>query len=290
MRGFRPEEVPSHVDSWITGIHPDDLPRVKQRLDDCLRRRVPGLRVRAARPNQVRPVDLDPRSRQGVRARRPRRAHPHGRDRAGHHRAQATRRRSCAWPRRSRPGSSRSPPTRSSPSTSDQRITMFNEGAERIFGYAKAEAIGAPLDILIPERLASHPPPARRAVRGGQRGRAAHGRARRDHRGPAQERRGVSRRRGDLQAGRRRDDHPDGRAARHHRAEARRARAAVPGGGRTWPGGRPRLRRGPVQGRAAGGRGSSRTSASSTSSRRAARSTGWTSPAAIPLVAGSAMP
>lgn len=35
----------------------------------------------------------------------------------------------------------------------DQRITLFNEGAEKIFGYSKAEALGAPLDILIPERF-----------------------------------------------------------------------------------------------------------------------------------------
>lgn len=34
-----------------------------------------------------------------------------------------------------------------------QRITMFNEGAERIFGYSREEMIGASLDILIPERL-----------------------------------------------------------------------------------------------------------------------------------------
>lgn len=33
------------------------------------------------------------------------------------------------------------------------RITLFNEGAERIFGYARAEALGAPLDLLIPERF-----------------------------------------------------------------------------------------------------------------------------------------
>jgi len=34
----------------------------------------------------------------------------------------------------------------------EQRISLFNEGAERIFGYSKAEVLGAPLDILIPER------------------------------------------------------------------------------------------------------------------------------------------
>lgn len=35
----------------------------------------------------------------------------------------------------------------------DQRITLFNEGAEKIFGYSKAEAIGAPLEMMMPERF-----------------------------------------------------------------------------------------------------------------------------------------
>ena len=34
-----------------------------------------------------------------------------------------------------------------------QRITMFNSGAEKIFGYAQSEIIGKPLEMLLPERV-----------------------------------------------------------------------------------------------------------------------------------------
>ena len=33
------------------------------------------------------------------------------------------------------------------------KILLWNKGAERIFGFSEAEAIGQPLDIIIPENL-----------------------------------------------------------------------------------------------------------------------------------------
>jgi len=35
----------------------------------------------------------------------------------------------------------------------EQRITIFNDGAEQVFGYSKAEAVGTPLGNLLPERF-----------------------------------------------------------------------------------------------------------------------------------------
>src|SRR3954453_12951796 len=34
-----------------------------------------------------------------------------------------------------------------------QKITLFNDGAEKIFGWTADEVMGKPLDILLPERF-----------------------------------------------------------------------------------------------------------------------------------------
>jgi PAS domain S-box-containing protein len=152
MRGLRPEEVPGHVDSWLTGIHPDDLPRVKQRVDDCLRGAVPDyeceLRVRTQSGQWIWILD------RGKVFARNDRGEP---TRMVGTELDITARKQVEAELRLAEAKSTGILSISADAIisvdAEQRITMFNEGAERIFGHASAEAIGAPLDILIPARL-----------------------------------------------------------------------------------------------------------------------------------------
>jgi PAS domain S-box-containing protein len=72
----------------------------------------------------------------------------------------------CARPRRSTPGIISISADAIISIDEDQRITIFNDGAERIFGYARAEVVGAPSSGCFPP-TARPAPAARRGVPGG---------------------------------------------------------------------------------------------------------------------------
>jgi PAS domain S-box-containing protein len=154
MRGFRPDQVRPHVDSWVSGIHPDDMPHVQKLLADHFQ----GLtseyraefRVRTQAGQWLWITDL-------------------GRVFARDERGAPTRMVGVELDiseRRRLEEELRIAEAKSSGILSisadaiisvdeDQRITLFNAGAEKVFGYTKSEAIGAPLDMLIPARYRS---------------------------------------------------------------------------------------------------------------------------------------
>ena len=111
----------------------------------------------------------------------------------------------------------------------EQRITIFNDGAEQIFGYSQAEAIGTPLDTSDSRAVSRDSSSARREVCVRRCDRASHGRAPHHDRWSAQERRRIPGGGRDLEAAGRRQDPPHRGAARHHRTQAHREGAAVSG-------------------------------------------------------------
>lgn len=45
MLGYAEDELPHHVDTWVNSVHPDDLPRVQQNLQDFLEDKIPSYAV-----------------------------------------------------------------------------------------------------------------------------------------------------------------------------------------------------------------------------------------------------
>jgi PAS domain S-box-containing protein len=152
LRGFRLEEIEPHVDSWMSGIHPDDRLRVEKAVDEyfagrCLEYETEH-RVRT-RSGEWRWV-LD-------------RGKVFARDDDGQPirmvgtELDITERKRLEEELRLSEAKSSGILSISADAIisvdEDRRISMFNDGAERIFGYTKAEALGAPLDVLIPVPL-----------------------------------------------------------------------------------------------------------------------------------------
>jgi PAS domain S-box-containing protein len=152
MRGFRPDEVPGHVDTWIEGIHPEDWPEVKKQLDGYFRGELPGyqaeMRVRTKSGQWIWILD------RGKVFTRDERGQP---TRMAGTELDVTARKNAEAALRSAEAKSSGIISMSADAVIsidiDRRITMFNEAAQRIFGYSQAEAIGATLDMLIPERF-----------------------------------------------------------------------------------------------------------------------------------------
>lgn len=152
MRGARLAEIRPHVDTWLAGVHPDDLPRVQRVLADYFQGLTPEYetehRVATRAGDWIWILDrgrIFARDAHG----RPTRMVGTELDVTGRKRAEEALRLS-----ESKFSGIVSISADAIISIDEgQRITLFNEGAEHIFGYARSEALGAPLDILIPERL-----------------------------------------------------------------------------------------------------------------------------------------
>jgi PAS domain S-box-containing protein len=152
MRGFRPDEVRGHVDSWMSGVHPEDQPRVQRALEDYFRGSEPEYeseqRVRTKSGDWIWILD---RGRVFARNERgePIRMVGTELDITARKRAEEALRLAEA----KASGILAISADAIISIDEDQRITLFNEGAARIFGYTRQEALGASIDILLPERF-----------------------------------------------------------------------------------------------------------------------------------------
>jgi PAS domain S-box-containing protein len=152
MRGLRPEEIAPHVDTWLSGLHPDDAPRAQKALTDHFQKLTAEyrieLRVRTGSGQWIWILDL------GKVFERDDRGEPIRM--VGVELDINERKRLEAELRLAEAKSSGIVSISADAIVSideGQRITMFNDGAEKIFGYSREEAVGAPLDILVPERF-----------------------------------------------------------------------------------------------------------------------------------------
>ena len=152
MRGFRAEEIRPYIDSRISDVHPDDLPRIVHAVAEHFAGRVPEYetehRVRTKSGEWLWVLDrgkVFARDEDG----RPTRMVGTELDITVRKRLELELQLALA---RSSGILSTSADAIVSIDES-QRITMFNRGAEKTFGYSRDEILGRPLEWLIPERF-----------------------------------------------------------------------------------------------------------------------------------------
>jgi PAS domain S-box-containing protein len=154
MRGFRLDEILPHVDTFISSMHPEDRPRVQQALDAHFQGHTAGYEA-----------EFRARTRSGEWIWILDRGKVFERDGSGLPIRMAGIELDIT-PRKRAEEELRIAETKSSGILSvsadaiisideAQRITLFNEGAEAIFGYSRAEILGAPLETLLPQRFAA---------------------------------------------------------------------------------------------------------------------------------------
>jgi PAS domain S-box-containing protein len=152
MRGYRPEEIRGHVDSWISGVHPDDLERVNKVLNEHLEGRRPEYETEhRVRTKAGEWIWVLARGKVFSRNERGEPLRMAGTELDITSRKQAEEALSLAEAKWRGIISIAADAIISI--DKDQRIVLFNEGAEKIFGYAKGEVVGAPIEMLIPERF-----------------------------------------------------------------------------------------------------------------------------------------
>jgi len=152
MRGYQLEEVRPNVDSWSSGVHPEDWPRVQKALKDYFNGVVPEYEAefRSSTKSGEWIWILD----RGKVFTRDEKGQP---QRMVGTELDITQRKHLEEDLRLSEAKSSGIVSISADAIISideiQRITLFNEGAEKIFGYSKAEVMGASLHNLLPERF-----------------------------------------------------------------------------------------------------------------------------------------
>jgi PAS domain S-box-containing protein len=152
MRGYRPDEISPTVESWRASVHPDDRAATEQALTDHFRGRTPEYesehRIHTKSGDWIWVLGRGKVFERDGRG-RPTRMVGTALDITARKRLETELRLAEA---RSSGILSISADAIVSMSD-DHRITSFNEGATKIFGYSNDEIIGAPIETLMPERF-----------------------------------------------------------------------------------------------------------------------------------------